>query len=134
MRVIDAMILALYAPIVMFSGAACWLYLVRVLVPAIRHGTFSLERHAVALSAIAALLAHFIESLFYGLGRYDFEYQYLWARLEWVGPMKVVILFSSVLAVAVYNKAAFGKMNLLRLNVIAFGAWLAFYVFLIETR
>lgn len=122
----------MYLPIALFSGTACWLYIARGLWPALRNGTFKLERHAVALAATAALLAHFSETLFYFAMRIDKDnMSWLLVNFEVVAPMKLIILFSSVLAVAVYNKAVFGVQNLMKLNLLALAVWAAGFVALL---
>lgn len=132
MRIIEQAILALYIPIVFFSGRACWLYITRALWPSIQHKTFRLERHAVAVAATAALLAHFIENTYYGVIRIDDEDFGQWmSALAVIAPMKLIILFGSILAVAVYNKAVFGVQNLMRLNLISAGMWLASWALLL---
>ncbi len=128
---VDQAILALYIPIVAFSGTACWLYITRVLWPAIIRRHFTLKHHAVALAATFALLAHFTENVYYGIIRIDDRFVSYMGKLEFIAPMKLIILFSSILAVAVYNKAVFGAQNLLRLNMIALVLWLGSWIVLL---
>lgn len=124
-------VLALYIPIAVFSGIACWLYFANVLVPTVRSGQFSLRKHALAVALTASLAAQFIGSMFYGLARIGDEYAWLLNRVEYIAGLKLLILFSAILAVAVYNKAVFGAQNLLRLNMIAIVIWAFSFVALL---
>jgi hypothetical protein len=128
---IDQAVLAIYFPIIVFSATACFLYLANVLIPAIRSKTFRFERHAVALTAVSALLAHLTESSYYSFVRIINSAHEFMNFLPFIAPMKLIILFSSILAVAVYNKAVFGAQNLLKLNLIALAVWLVSFVALV---
>lgn len=116
MDLIQIIVLGMYIPIIVMSGTACTLYVFKVLWPSIKGRYFHLQTHAVALSAVMALAAHFSENVYYGIGRLQADwYQWMSGFLPMVGLMKLLILGSSVLAIAVYNTAAFGNPNIKRL-------------------
>lgn len=123
-KVLQTVILGMYIPIIVLSGAACYYYVTRVLVPAVRGRYFNFETHAVALAAILALAAHFSENLYYGVGRLKTEWFYwMTNQLLVVGAMKLLILGSAILATAVYNRAIFGSANFRKLIYLALALW-----------
>lgn len=116
--------MGMYVPIVVMSGVACYLYTTRVLIPALRGHYFRLEHHAVALAAIMALLAHFAESLYYGVARVDVRlFDLMTSVWPAVGLMKLMVLISAVLATSVYNKAVYGQANFKRLIMLVAYLW-----------
>lgn len=122
---LGVLILGMYIPIIVLSGAACYLYVTRVFIPAIRGHYFNLETHAVAMAAILALGAHFSENVYYGVGRFKAEwFDWMTNQLLVVGLMKLLILGSAILATAVYNKAIFGSANFKKLIKLAVALWL----------
>lgn len=122
--IIEVVVLGMYVPIIVMSGAACVLYIARVLYPSIRGRYFHLQTHAVALSAVMALAAHFSENLYYGFSRFNSGMTWIRDFLPMVGMMKLLILGSAVLAIAVYNTAAFGNPNIKRLVGQVLALWL----------
>ncbi len=122
-RIIDALVLGIYAPIVVFSGIACYLFLSRLLIPAMKEGSFSVDQYAIGVSACAALAAHFGESLYYGVPRWVGEWDRFNDFLVGVGLLKLLILVSSVFAVAALSQAATSATHLGRLTVIAAALW-----------
>lgn len=127
---IDLAVLGLYFPIVVFSGWALWLYLARVLYPAIQRRVFSLRDHALVVAIALALAADLSENLYYGTARLDAEwYFYLTNALPAVGLGKGLILAAAVFAVAGYKKAVYGEAKLSRLVLFAFLLWVASALF-----
>lgn len=125
LSIIDAIVMGMYLPISIMSGIACFLYITRILLPAIQSGDFSLKEHAVALSAILALAAHFAENVYYGVSRFNVQiYDLMNDFLPMVGAMKLLILGSSILSIAVYSKAVFGRTYLNKLTWVTLVLWL----------
>lgn len=124
-KLFQTILLGMYAPIIVLSGTACYLYVIKILVPAMKGRYFHFESHAVALAAIMALMAHFSENVYYGVGRFDAGlFDWMSNQLIMVGLMKVLILASAVLATAVYNKARFGISNIGKLMTLVVVLWL----------
>lgn len=123
-KALQAVIMGMYLPIIILSGAACFLYITKILIPAFRGGYFNFEKHAVALAAITALLAHFSENVYYGVGRVNGPL-FDWMTNQWamVGVMKMLILISSILTIAVYNRSRFGISNISKLIHLAVVLW-----------
>ena len=123
-KALQAVIMGMYLPIIILSGAACFLYITKILIPAFRGGYFNFEKHAVALAAITALLAHFSENVYYGVGRVNGPL-FDWMTNQWamVGAMKMLILVSSILATSVYNKSRFGISNIGKLICLVIVLW-----------
>ena len=123
-RALRTIILSMYLPIIVLSGAACFLYITKILIPAFRGGYFNFEKHTVALAVIMALLAHFSENVYYGIGRMNGEL-FGWMTNQWamVGVMKMLILISSILTIAVYNRSRFGISNISKLIHLAVVLW-----------
>ena len=121
---IDQAVLGMFLPVVLFSGAACWLFLTRLLLPALRKGDFNLEVYAVGLSAFFSMSSHFTENVFYFMVRVGLLPNAVDFAMPIVGFMKLLILFGALLAVAVYSKALFGRAQLTQLAESALGFWM----------
>lgn len=119
---IEAAILGLYFPIVVFSGVACWLLIARLLWPAVKDRTLHVDRYAIALSAAFALAAHAAENTYYGIARWTDNFQALQA-LWIVGAWKMLIMSSGILAVAALSRASTDGAHVRRLIGIALALW-----------
>lgn len=122
-NIIDALVLGMYLPIVVFSGFACWLFVSRLLWPAVREGSFSIDQYALAIAASCALAAHFTENLYFGIPRWLGEFDAWNDMLPIVGLWKTLILASALFATAALSKAATDGAHLGRLLVIALSLW-----------
>ena len=123
-KVIQTVFMGVYLPIVILSGMACWYYVTKALIPAVKGRYFNLETHAVALAAIMGLFAHFSENFYYGIGRIKTEwFDWMTNQLLVVGMMKIVILASAILFIAVYNKSRFGGPNFAKLLTLTIVLW-----------
>lgn len=120
--IIEATVLGLYVPIVVFSGIAAWLLVARVLWPALRERDLKVERYAIALSAALALAAHAFENIYYGFGRWTDNFALL-QTLWLVGLWKLLIMGSGIMAVAALSRAATDGAHVRRLVGIALALW-----------
>lgn len=122
---IDALAHGVYLPIVIFSGIACWMLVWRLVIPAIRHRGLRLDDYAIGVSASFALGAHFFENVWYGGARWFGAFESLNNALVGVLAWKVLILASSVTAVAALSAAATDGPHIGRLAAIAAVVWAA---------
>lgn len=120
---IESLVLGLYAPIIFFSGLACWMLLTRLIIPSLRDRSFSLDRYAIALSAVFALAAHLTENTYYGAARWVGKFYVLNSQLLIVGAWKLLVLASAVLACAALSKATTDATYIARLTGVALSAW-----------
>lgn len=95
---LEALVLGLYVPIVLFSATACWLVVTRLILPAYRKGKLDVEHYAVGGSLVFALAAHLSENLYYGAARWFGKFEMLNDQLLFIGAWKLLILISLVLA------------------------------------
>lgn len=116
-------VMGIYLPIVIFSGASCYLLIVRLLLPAWRQGRLDVKHYAIGISASFALAAHFAENAYYGAGRWFGQFHSLNDQLIYVGAWKVLILFSAVFAVAALNAATSDSANVKRVMGLALITW-----------
>lgn len=131
MTTIDMIVLALYPPVVFFAAWAVWCFGANVLLPAYRMGSLSVRDHALPIALVLVATADLVENLFYGYARLDPNgYAKITGVLSAVGPMKTLILFGLIFAVAGYRKAVNGTADLGRLIAWAVGLWLLTFVVL----
>lgn len=116
-------VLALYLPIVAFALPACWLFIVRLIIPALKHHAREIDRYVIGLSAACALGAHAIEQVFYWTIRVFSTMAWLNDAWVLVGTWKLMILASAVLAYAGLSRAATGRTQIQYLTAIAIGLW-----------
>jgi len=125
MNSVDLAVLALYPPVIIFSGWAVYLYIVKVIAPAWRDGTFNLADHALVIAFALITAADFLENIYYGAARLDKGlYIAMTGFLPTVGILKVVILGGTIFAISGYRKALYGKMQLTQLSFAAWSIWL----------
>lgn len=131
MSITDVAVLALYPAIVVFAGWSVYLYGFRVIWPAWRMGELRMRDHALPMAVVLAAGADTAENLYYGASRLIPD-GYLLAgfTMSAVGPMKAVILFAGVLAVAGYKQAVTGRSVLSDLACKACLIWAASFVVL----
>ena len=106
-----------------FSGVSCWLLIVRLLFPAWRAGRLDVKHYAIGISASFALAAHFAENAYYGSARWFGQFHSLNDQLIYVGAWKLLILFSTVFAVASLNAATSDSANVKRVLALALFTW-----------
>lgn len=124
MSSIDIAVLALYPPVIVFSGWAVWLYVVNVLIPAYRSGVFNLSDHALVLAFALITSADFLENIYYGFARIDSKLYSAFSNfLPTVGILKTIILAGTIFAVAGYRKAITGQMKIAPLAMMAWSIW-----------
>lgn len=126
------MVLGLYVPIVVLSGAASWLLLTRLVLPSWRAREFNIERYSLALGSLFAMASHWEENIVFGLGRWSSALSFLLTDVRYavVGKLLIVVgaLFTmSALLRAETNKKALGRMALLALSLWIAGVLLAFF-------
>lgn len=121
---LEIAVLGLYVPIILFSGASCWLFLKRLIIPAILARRLNVEHYAIGLSAVFALAAHFAESVYYGVARWFGMWDLLNSQLLLIGAWKLLILSSCIFAVAALNSAENNFANVRRVTMYAFLTWL----------
>lgn len=121
---LEVAVLGLYAPIIIFSGLSCWLFMSRLILPAFRRGKLDVEHYAIGVSATFALAAHFAENVWYGTARWFGQFAMLNDQLIFVGAWKVLILISTVFAVAALQVGTSNKATLGRVFRLALICWL----------
>lgn len=124
MRIIDAIVLGLYPAIAVFASWASYLYVFRVLLPAIQLRRLNLGDHAIMGGISALLVAIFIEDALYGPQRWGVGFfDKLADVLPLVGISKTFILMGSVLAVFGFRHAISGDDDFGRLVAVAGAVW-----------
>lgn len=106
MKIISAIVLGLYITIVTFSTAACYLFVARLIIPAIRNRRFSFDSYALGLATVFSLAAHAIENAYYGLiGWWPDVFGWLNNELWLVGAWRLMILAGCVFAITALRNA-----------------------------
>jgi len=121
-RWLEAALLGLYIPIVVFSALACWMLVMRVVIPALRRRD-GLDRYAIGISCALALGAHLTETVYYGAARWFDLRELMFGGHVWATLWKMLILASSVMAVSALSAAATDGPHLRRLASIAGALW-----------
>lgn len=122
-NLLELAVLGLYVPIILFSGAACWLFIGRLILPAWRLGKLDVQHYAVGISAAFALAAHFAENVWYGSARWYGKFEAMNHQLLFVGAWKLLILCSTVFAVAALQAGHSDQRTLGRVTVWALLCW-----------
>lgn len=102
-KVIELLTLAVYVPIIMLSGRACYLFLRHMLPELLRRpGENRVGEGVIALGlgATFALASHFLEALQYGSGRWFGTYMSLSQTLGLVLVGKLLILAGCVFTIS----------------------------------
>jgi hypothetical protein len=129
MTITDASVIALYPPIIFYAMWAVFLYGYHVIWQALKIHSLNVRDHALPIAIVLCAGALLIENLFYGYARIDHRgYDYLTTILNFVGPMKTIILCGLVFAVASYKKAVEGQTALARLFGVAFAIWFTTFI------
>lgn len=129
MSTIDALVLGLYPPVILFACLAVWCYGVHVLWPAWKTGQLNVRDHALPISLVLVAGADLLENAFYGYARLSPDgYNRLTGLLSAVGPMKTLILLGLVFAVSGYRKAVYGHSELGKLLALAGGVWFLSFI------
>lgn len=123
MAVIDLIVLGMYVPIVIFSGAAAAMFWMRLIWPALREQRLEIGKYAIGISATCALAAHALENSFYGILRWNSHWREWADFLPLVGIWKVLILASSVFAVAALRQEATTHKSLVQLCALVLAFW-----------
>ena len=124
MKVVDLIVLGMYVPIVIFSGSAAAMFWTRLIWPALREKRLEISKYAIGISATFALAAHALENSFYGILRWHSHWWTEWASfLPIVGLWKLLILASSVFAVAALRQEDTTHKSLVQLCGLVLALW-----------
>lgn len=123
MNALELAVKGLYVPIILFSGAACWLFIARLILLAWRLGKLDVQHYAVGISAVFALVAHFAENIWYGSARWFGKFELMNNQLIFVGAWKILILCSTVFAVAALQSGHSDQRTLLKVSLWALACW-----------
>lgn len=122
-KLLELAVLGIYLPIILFSGASCWLFISRLIIPAWKAGRLDVQHYAVGVSAVFALAAHFAENVWYGSARWFGKFEAMNHQLLAVGAWKFLILCSTVFAVAALQAGHSDKRTLGRVVFWALLCW-----------
>jgi len=121
-----ATMLGLFVPIIVLSGRGVYLYVRMLIVPGLREPGFRWQEHLIGLAGAFALLSHFLENVWYGVGR--------WFGVDWMlkGGVPVVLLMKLLICagcVCVIAATSFRThKHPLRDAILKLAAWWAFGV------
>lgn len=123
MGIIDTSVIGLYVPLVVFSGIGFYLLLSRLIWPAMRNRTLTVDRYALGISATLSLGAHFFENIYFGIPRWTDKWGWFNNYLPAVGVWKAMIMASAIFAMAALSKATTYRTHIGCLTGVAVFLW-----------